>query len=227
MSARMTVVPNAKPPLRQRAPWRYLQPPLPVLRNPAAAPQRVALGEHNLYIGGSGNHVEGYVNVDLFPSPGVHVVCDAELLPFHSGVFDRIDCEAVLEHTPNPARMVAEISRCLKIGGGCWIVAPFCHPFHEYPRDYWRFTPDGLEQLVQPLQVIESGWLTGPTATLLIVLIEYVKIWLPAKWIKQAAWVILAWLLFPLRYLDLILLRLPDARQLGNHAYLWARKSRP
>ena len=182
------------------------------------------LGKRNLYIGGAGNRVEGYVNVDLFPLAGVDVVCDAERLPFRDGVFDRIDCDAVVEHTPDPWRLVGEIERCLVPGGGCHLVAPFCHPFHEYPRDYWRFSLDGLERLVRPLETLESGWLTGPTATLLIVVIEYVKIWLPFRWMKRAAWLLLGWGLFPLRYLDALLLRRPDAGQLGNHAYIWARK---
>jgi SAM-dependent methyltransferase len=184
----------------------------------------IRLGRSNLYIGGAGNRVDGYINVDLFPVAGIDVVCDAERLPFRSASFDRVDCVAVLEHTPSPAAMVSEIERCLRPGGGCFLVVPFCHPFHEYPRDYWRFSRDGLSRLVESLEVVESGWFTGPTATLLIVLIEYVKIWLPARWMKQAVWVVLGWLLFPLRYLDIVMLRLPDAGQLGNHAYLWARK---
>jgi hypothetical protein len=31
--------------------------------------------------------------------------------------------------------------------------------------------------------------------------------------------------LFPLRYLDVLLLRSPDACRLGNHCYLWVRKT--
>jgi hypothetical protein len=38
---------------------------------------------------------------------------------------------------------------------------------------------------------------------------------------------LLGWLLFPLRYLDLILLRSPRAGQIGNHCYVWLRKSEP
>ena len=32
-------------------------------------------------------------------------------------------------------------------------------------------------------------------------------------------------ILFPLRYLDVLLLRSPDACRLGNHCYVWVRKS--
>jgi SAM-dependent methyltransferase len=203
---------------------RMLQPPLPVWYSAASQEQIIPLGRRNLYIGGAGNDVRGYINVDLVALPGVDVVCDAEKLPFRDEFFDRVDCDAVIEHTPDPPRLLAEIRRCLKEGGGCRIVAPFCHPFHEYPRDYWRFSLDGLRRIVAPMQVVSEGWLTGPTATLLIVVIEYAKLWMPFRWMKRGTWFVLGWLLFPLRYLDALLLRSPHARQLGNHAYVWVKK---
>lgn len=204
---------------------RLLQPPLPLVHSAASKRQVLPLGPRNLYIGGAGNRVDGFINVDLYPLPGIDVACDAEHLPFRDGVFDLVDCNAVIEHTPSPRALVGEIRRCVKPGGGCHLVAPFCHPFHEYPKDYWRFTEDGLCELVKPMEIIETGWQTGPTATLLITLIEYVKLWMPASWMKKGVWVVLGWVLSPLRYLDLLLANRPDAKQIGNHAYVWARKS--
>src|SRR5690606_36821771 len=131
---------------------------------------------------------------------------------------------AVIEHTPRPRRIVEEIQRCLKPGGGCHLATPFCHPFHEYPRDYQRYTLDGLRELVRPMEVVSTGWLPGPTATMIVFAIEYVKLWLPAKWMKRAAFAVGGWLLWPLRYLDAILLRSDEARQIGKHAWIWARK---
>jgi SAM-dependent methyltransferase len=210
---------------RSRRWYRLLRPPLPIYRNPAEARSEPPLGRWNLYIGGAGNRVDGYINVDLFPLPGVNVVCNAEELPFRSDCFDRVECDAVLEHTPRPAVVVNEIRRCLRRGGYVHIVVPFCHPFHEYPRDYYRFTPDGLRQLVDPLEVTSIGWRTGPTATLLAFLLEYLKLWFPNRTLKKAAYAAAGWLLFPLRYLDWLLLRSPDAAQMGNHCYVWARKN--
>lgn len=203
---------------------RWLDPPRPAFYNPAHRRDEIPWGRRNLYIGGFGNRIAGSINVDLFAAPGVDVVCDAERLPFRDEVFDRVDCDAVVEHTPHPERMVAEIVRCLKSGGGLHLAAPFCHPFHQYPNDYYRFSLEGLRELVRPLEVVSTGWITGPTSTLVIFFIEYVKLWLPARWMRQAAWVGLGWLLSPLPYLDWFLLRSPDARQLGNHGWVMARK---
>lgn len=168
--------------------------------------------------------MDGFINVDLCPLPGIDVACDAEHLPFRDDVFDLVDCNAVIEHTPSPRALVGEIRRCAKPGGGCHWVAPFCHPFHEYPNDYWRFTEDGRCELVKPIEVVETGCQTGPTATLLITVIEYVKLLMPANWMKKGVWVVLGWVLSPLRYLDLLLAKRPDAKQIGNHAYVWACK---
>jgi SAM-dependent methyltransferase len=182
------------------------------------------LGRWNLYLGGGGCFVEGYVNVDLFPLPGVDVAADAERLPFPRGLFQRVECDAVLEHVRDPDRVMSEIERVLAPGGFAHIVTPFCHPFHEYPSDFRRFSPDGLRQIAGGLQVIASGWRTGPTATMLVFLLEYVKLWLPWRVWRIAAHGILGWLLFPLRYLDLLFFHSPQAGRIGNHCYIWLRK---
>ena len=202
---------------------KLLEPPAPFVMNPRE-PTDFPLGRWNLYIGGAGTEVEGYVNLDLFPMPGVDVVADAEQLPFRAELFQRVECDAVLEHVRNPCRVMAEIVRGLAPGGYAHLVTPFCHPFHEYPKDYRRFTLDGLKQIAGPLEVVAEGWRTGPTATLLVFVIEYVKGLLPWRVWRMGAHMALGWVLFPLRYLDVWLLRAPRAGRIGNHCYLWLRK---
>jgi SAM-dependent methyltransferase len=211
---------------RQARGWlvRALEPPAPFVMNPRE-PGDFPLGRWNLYIGGAGRNVPGYVNLDLFPMPGVDIAADAEQLPFRDAVFQRVECDAVLEHVRNPVLAAAELRRVLAPGGYLHLVTPFCHPFHEYPKDYHRFTLDGLKQLAGDLEVIAEGWRTGPTATLLVVGIEYVKGLLPWRWWRVGAHLALGWLLFPLRYLDLPLLRTTRAGRIGNHCYLWLRKA--
>lgn len=204
---------------------RLAQPPAPFIMNPAE-PKDFPLGRWNLYIGGAGRFVTGYVNLDLVAITGVDVAADAERLPFPSGIFQRVECDAVLEHVRNPRQVMCEIRRVLAPGGYVHLVAPFCHPFHEYPKDFQRFTPDGLKELAGPLEVVAEGWRTGPTATLLVIVIEYVKLLLPFRAWRAASHVACGWLLFPLRYLDLLMLRSPGVQRIGNHAYVWLRKPR-
>jgi SAM-dependent methyltransferase len=203
--------------------WRALQPPAPYLLNPHE-PTDFPLGRWNLYIGGAGRSVSGFVNLDLVPMPGVNVAADAELLPFPDSLFTRVECDAVLEHVRDPVRVMDEIKRVLAPGGYAHLVTPFCHPFHEYPKDYRRFTPDGLAVLAAPLEVVATGWRTGPTATLLLFFLEYVKLLLPWRLWRMAAHGVAGWLLFPLRYLDALLWRSSQLGRIANHCYVWVRK---
>jgi SAM-dependent methyltransferase len=202
---------------------RWLQPPAPFIMNPAE-PSDFPLGRFNLYIGGAGRRVDGYINLDLFPMPGVDLAADAEQMPFRDGVFQRIECDAVLEHVRRPEVVMQQMRRVLAAGGYLHLVTPFCHPFHEYPKDYRRYTLDGLRELARGFEVVAEGWRTGPTATLLVFAIEYAKLLLPFRAWRVVMHGLLGWLLFPLRYLDLILLRTPAASRMGNHCYLWLRK---
>jgi SAM-dependent methyltransferase len=204
--------------------YRLLQPPNPFVMNPAEAIE-APLGKWNLYLGGAGSHTPVYVNIDLFPVPGVDVVADAERLPFPDNSFQRVECDAVLEHVRDACRVMREIERVLKPGGVAHVVAPFCHPFHEYPRDYRRFTLDGIRELAGDLDVVASGWRTGPTATMLVFILEYVKVWLPWRILRIGVHGVLGWILFPLRYLDLILFRSVRVGRIGNHCYLWLQKA--
>jgi SAM-dependent methyltransferase len=202
---------------------RALEPPAPFVMNPRE-PKDFPLGRWNLYIGGAGRAVSGFVNLDLFAVPGVDVAADAHQLPFRDALFQRVECDAVLEHVRRPEAVMAEIRRVLAPGGYAHLVTPFCHPFHEYPKDYRRFTIDGLKELAGGLEVVASGWRTGPTATALVFTLEYVKLLLPWRAWRVVSHGVLGWLLFPLRYFDLLLLRRPDAGRLGNHCYIWLRK---
>jgi SAM-dependent methyltransferase len=203
---------------------RALEPPAPFVMNPRE-PKDFPLGRWNLYIGGAGRAVPGYVNLDLFAVPGVDVAADAHELPFRDGLFQRVECDAVLEHVKKPDRVMEEMRRVLAPGGYLHLVTPFCHPFHEYPKDYRRFTIDGLKELAEGMEVVDAGWRTGPTATLLVFTLEYVKGLLPWKIWRVASHGFFGWLLFPFRYLDMLMLR--SESRLGNHCYLWARKNGP
>jgi len=203
---------------------KIFEPPLPLIHNPHE-PRNFPLGRRNLYIGGANRRVPGYVNLDILLVPGVDIVADAEQMPFPANLFTRVECDAVLEHVRHPERVISEIERVLAPGGHAHLVTPFCHPFHEYPRDYRRFTLDGLKELAcGRFEVAAEGWRTGPTATMLVFAIEYVKLWLPWRAWRALAHGVLGWLLFPLRYLDLLFVNSSRAGRIGNHCYLWLRK---
>jgi SAM-dependent methyltransferase len=83
---------------------------------------------------------------------------DGLKLPFPDGTFDTVLNVQVLEHTPNPGRLVCEMSRVLRDDGLLILVAPFQFRLHEQPHDYFRYSSHGLRHLCEEagLEVLES-----------------------------------------------------------------------
>jgi SAM-dependent methyltransferase len=73
---------------------------------------------------------------------------DLTALPLPDGRFDVVVSVNVLEHTTDPARVLAECRRVLRPGGALWVVAPQSWPLHQAPQDFLRFTRFGLERLL-------------------------------------------------------------------------------
>ena len=78
---------------------------------------------------------------------GPDVVYDGKTLPFENESFDTVMSIQVLEHTPEPGHLIAEMARVLKPDGVLILAAPFSFRLHEEPHDYFRYTPHGLRVL--------------------------------------------------------------------------------
>jgi SAM-dependent methyltransferase len=81
------------------------------------------------------------------------VLYDGKRLPFDDGTFDTVLNVDVLEHTPEPARLVGEMARVLRDGGILILTAPFSFRLHELPHDYFRYTPNGLREMCRAASV--------------------------------------------------------------------------
>ena len=90
---------------------------------------------------------DNVVNFDIANYPTTDVTGVGERLPFRSGVFDAIFSLSVLEHVRYPFACASEIARVLKPDGMLYVVAPFMHPFHGYPDNYYNMTSSGLKNL--------------------------------------------------------------------------------
>jgi SAM-dependent methyltransferase len=82
---------------------------------------------------------------------------DGRRLPFEDRTFDTVLNVQVLEHTPHPAALVAEMARVLKDDGLLILSAPFQFRLHEEPHDYFRYSPHGLRTLCAEagLEIVE------------------------------------------------------------------------
>lgn len=102
---------------------------------------------------------------NMIPSAKLHKVEYPEydvcnLHQIEDQIYDGIVCDQVLEHVKQPFDAVNEMYRVLQPGGILFLTTVFMYPIHEYPKDYWRFTPDALQLLCEKFSEIIScsGW---------------------------------------------------------------------
>ncbi len=89
-----------------------------------------------------------YVGVDIYDGPFVDKVWPPrERMPFDDASFDIAISTQVLEHTSDPATIIAETYRVLKPGGKVFFSMPFAWEEHDYPSDFWRFAEQGLRKI--------------------------------------------------------------------------------
>lgn len=103
-----------------------------------------------------------YVGIDVRPGLGVDAVADVEKLPYPDGSFGTVIALNTFEHVPRFWRGFEEVSRVLKPDGAFLFSSPFYFHIHNYPNDYWRFTPEALDVLLHDYPNRILGW-HGPS----------------------------------------------------------------
>jgi SAM-dependent methyltransferase len=155
---------------------------------------------------GCGNHRidEHVICFDLFDYDAVDIVCDLNALPFKPNSVDGFVSRSVLEHVPDPVRIVRQFHRCTKVGGVGLHLIPFLFPFHASPGDFQRYTHKGLEMLFREWEIVEQTNATGPITLGLLSAIELLSIMLSLgqAQVKAFIYLLLCGILFPLKYLD-------------------------
>ena len=173
---------------------------------------------------------KGTINLDVALSSTVDCVASGDALPFRSGHFAGAVSQEVLEHVPDPSAVLLEIKRVLRPGGYLYCQLPFIIGYHPGPNDYWRFTVEGIRQIVLDagLEIVESGMSVGPATGFYRVVVEFVasfagalfpSAYRPAKGAAAIAFM-------PLKILDPLLSRSREANRLAGGYFVIARKSR-
>src|SRR5205823_648837 len=89
-----------------------------------------------------------YLGIDVRPGPGVDQVADVEALPFGDASVGTVIAMNTFEHVPRFWRGFEEVYRVLRPDGALLVSCPFYFHIHNYPSDYWRFTPEALGLLL-------------------------------------------------------------------------------
>ena len=163
-------------------------------------------------------------NTDLAAFAGVSVVCDVQNLCFAEDSFDAVVSHQVLEHVPDSDRSIAEMLHVLKPGALVLASVPFFFPFHAAPHDFRRWTIPGLRLAFECFEEIETEIYYGPMCGLLSGMRWFVGMLFPNIYLSHAAMALVGYVLFPLRYLDYLLVRLPNAGDLAAGLYYVGRK---
>lgn len=109
-----------------------------------------------LLVGGGSHVARWFEDVTKSNIPDV----DIHNMPYEDEAFDYVIADQVLEHVRKPWVAVEEIRRILKPGGYTILTTCLMNAIHWGPKDYWRFTPDGLRVLCENFSHIEQceGW---------------------------------------------------------------------
>jgi len=129
-----------------------LPPQARVLDAGAGEGRHAALFSHCRYTG-----VDAAIGDPAWDYSRLDALADLTQLPFPDGCFDAILNIVVLEHTREPARVVAELARTLKPKGRLLLVAPHSWEVHQSPHDYFRFTRHGLAWLFSQAGLNNAG----------------------------------------------------------------------
>jgi len=166
------------------------------------------------------------LNVDIFDSGTTDVIASAMALPFADDTADLVILQGVLEHVRDAERTLAECYRVLKPGGLFYTEMPFMQPYHESPIDLRRSTRPGLSRLCAPLVEVESGIHMGPASTLTWILRELLAGVLSGGRfdVYRRVSSLVGWVVFPLKYADYALERLPHLHRIASSCYFVGRK---
>jgi len=98
-------------------------------------------------------NVTKYCGLDHPNSPArnlkADIRADACEMPISSDSYDSVICTEVIEHVPEPGKLLDECRRVLKDNGKLIISSPFIYGSHEIPNDYYRYSKYGLRYLVE------------------------------------------------------------------------------
>jgi SAM-dependent methyltransferase len=99
-----------------------------------------------------------YSGLDMRPGPGVDCVANVEKLPQADGSVGTVIACNTFEHVRRFWRGFEEIRRVLRPDGVLLVSCPFYFRIHQYPQDYWRFSPAALEVLLEDYPSKILGW---------------------------------------------------------------------
>ncbi len=146
------------------------------------------------------------LNLDIAPGPYIDLIASALQLPLDDSSVDVVVSQETLEHVSDPFAAIAEMGRILRPEGTLYLQLPFMIGYHPCPQDYWRFTRDGIGEMIRVGKLVlqDEGFTVGAATGFYRISVEFfaiicsgpiVSLYMPAK-------ALFSLLLYPLKLLD-------------------------
>lgn len=168
------------------------------------------------------------INLDLEPGFNVDIVGSADHIPLENLSVDFVVSQEVLEHVSDPYAVLEEIYRVLKPGGCFYLQLPWVIGYHGCPKDFWRFSKDGIAHLVESsgFSVKELNMAVGPFTGFYRIAVEAFAIFgsLFSALFYKPFKLFAAILFFPVKMLDLLPLKSQQVHRLAGGFFVVAIK---
>lgn len=166
------------------------------------------------------------ITVDFIITDNTDIISDIHFLPFKDDTVDAVFSTGVLEHVGSPEKVLNEINRILKKDAILHLEVPFLQGYHPDPKDFWRWTLDGLLFLANrhSFKVISSGFHIGPSSTILWILDAYITILFGPKHLGKWLSRIFRLFCFHVKYLDYLLINRKEAAMIASGIYFVGKK---
>ncbi len=98
-----------------------------------------------------------YLGCDLEPGPGVDRILNLHSIDLPSESVGLAIIADTLEHVEYFREAIQEVYRILKPNGILLISSVMNFAIHNFPHDYWRFTPEGFKSMLSifPVSIVE------------------------------------------------------------------------
>lgn len=166
------------------------------------------------------------INLDISSQKGdLHVIADAQCLPFKSDCLDIVYSVAVLEHVRKPWIAADEIFRVLRSGGHVVLELPFLNVIHD-EDDYFRFTDKGIRSLFDSnrFEVVLEQVGSGGGSFLSVFLLEYFQQFIPWRYPKIFWRLTMRYFTCLIKYLDAAIDSSNNMRMTANSFSFIGRK---
>jgi len=124
------------------------------------------------------------------------------------------------------SKIIKEIYRVLKPNGLLYLAVPFVASFHSSPNDYYRWSKQGLRELLKDFKENEIGIRCGPTSAMLYIVNEWIATLLSFGFQKlhQVLFMFLMIITSPIKIFDYLIYRFKSSENIAYGFYFIGTK---